>query len=111
MTARELIPPDDLPGVLQQIPDWHCDGQRLEREFSFPDFVGAFGFMCSVALVAQRLDHHPDWWNSYGSVRVQLRTHDLGGISTRDIALARRIDVLAQTSGTARVGGTPSAGK
>jgi 4a-hydroxytetrahydrobiopterin dehydratase len=118
VSARELVSAGQLEQELRALPDWTYDGDGLHREFRFPGFAAAFGFMCGVALLAQRMDHHPDWSNSFDVVRISLRTHDLGGVSSWDVRLARQIDDLAgQTSGArpaaedAGKSGTPSAGK
>jgi len=66
----------------------------VRRSFSFKDFVEAFGFMSKVALLAERADHHPEWTNVYNRVEILLTTHDAGGLSRRDIALAEAIDRL-----------------
>ena len=65
------------------------------REYRFADFVTAFAFMAGVALVAERMNHHPEWFNVYGTVRVHLTTHDAGGITRKDLELARAMDALA----------------
>lgn len=75
--------------------DWAIVDGKLHREFQFRDFVTAFGFMSQVALVAERTDHHPEWFNVYRTVRVDLTTHDAGGISTRDFELAAAMDRIA----------------
>jgi len=74
---------------------WSRDGNALARTFVFPDFVTAFGFMSEVALAAERLNHHPEWFNVYGTVRVSLTSHDAGGITSRDFELARAMDRAA----------------
>lgn len=74
---------------------WTVVDGGLHREFEFADFVAAFGFMSSVALVAEKMDHHPDWSNSYNRVVVDLSSHDVGGITERDHELAGRINDLA----------------
>jgi 4a-hydroxytetrahydrobiopterin dehydratase len=71
-----------------------CQG-KLNKEFQFKDFVDAFGFMARVALVAEAMNHHPEWFNVYSTVRVDLATHDAGGITELDFALARRIEAMA----------------
>ena len=71
-------------------------GDAIAKTFTFPDFVSAFGFMTRAALVAEKLDHHPDWSNSYRKVAVTLTTHDCGGLSALDVALATKMDTLAQ---------------
>ena len=68
---------------------------KLHREFKFQDFVHAFGFMTSAALVAESMNHHPEWFNVYSTVRVDLNTHDVGGISQLDFDLAEKMDALA----------------
>ena len=69
-------------------------GGLLTREFRFRDFREAFGFMTQVALLAEKLDHHPEWSNVYNKVNITLTTHDVGGISERDIKMAEVIDQL-----------------
>ena len=83
--------------ALRDLPDWTYDpGRRgIARSLGFADFVTAFGFMTQVALEAEKADHHPEWSNVYGRVEILLTTHDAGGLSQRDIALAHRIDALA----------------
>ena len=68
---------------------------KLHKEYRFTDFVHAFGFMATAALRIQVLDHHPEWFNVYGTVKVNLTTHDSGGISEKDVALAQILDQLA----------------
>ena len=70
----------------------------LSRTFKFADFSAAFGFMTRVALAAEKLDHHPEWFNVWNRVEITLSTHDAGGLTERDIKLAKIIDKLA--SGT-----------
>jgi 4a-hydroxytetrahydrobiopterin dehydratase len=74
---------------------WSVKDDKLHREYKFADFVEAFGFMASCALVAQAADHHPEWFNVWNRVVVDLTTHDAGGISERDFALAGAMDKLA----------------
>lgn len=77
-----------------ELPEWRLDGERLLRSFRFRDFVEAFGFMSRVALLAERADHHPEWSNVWNKVDIALTTHDAGGLSQRDVALARQIDAI-----------------
>jgi 4a-hydroxytetrahydrobiopterin dehydratase len=79
---------------LRGLPGWHVHNAKLQREFTFADFVEAFGFMSRVALVAEAMDHHPEWFNVYNRVDIHLTTHDAGGISQRDFTLAQRINRL-----------------
>jgi len=74
---------------------WTRAGDKLQRTFEFRDFVAAFGFMTSAALVAERMNHHPEWFNVYKTVRVELATHDAGGITALDFELARAMNALA----------------
>ena len=68
----------------------------ITRQFEFSDFNEAFGFMARAALVAEKLDHHPEWFNVYNKVEVTLATHDAGGVTERDIKLAQAMDRLAK---------------
>jgi 4a-hydroxytetrahydrobiopterin dehydratase len=67
----------------------------ITRKFAFKDFNEAFGFMTRVALVAEKMDHHPEWFNVYKTVEVTLSTHDAGGLTEKDVALAKAMDVFA----------------
>lgn len=83
--------------ALADLPLWSAaaEPEGLTRRFTFPDFVAAFGFMTRVALLAEKADHHPEWSNVYNRVDILLTTHDAGGLSERDIAMARAIDAMA----------------
>ena len=91
---RELLTTEQLSAVTREMPDWVVATGGLERTFEFENFVRAFSFMAAVALHCERLDHHPEWSNVYGTVRVRLATHDLGGISGLDVAMAELIEDL-----------------
>jgi 4a-hydroxytetrahydrobiopterin dehydratase len=69
-------------------------GEAIQRSFKFKDFSEAWGFMARVALLAQSQDHHPEWFNVYNKVDITLSTHDCGGLSARDVKLAKSIDAL-----------------
>lgn len=84
----------EVSAALEALPDWSIDQGKLFRRFSFHDFSEAFGFMARVSLLAEKQAHHPEWFNVYKQVDVWLTTHDAGGISERDIKLARAIDRL-----------------
>jgi 4a-hydroxytetrahydrobiopterin dehydratase len=90
----EAMSASELQTELAAVPGWALEGDRIRREFRFVDFVEAFGFMTSVALLAERANHHPEWNNVYNRVCVELTTHEAGGLTHRDIALAREIDQL-----------------
>ena len=80
--------------ALAALPAWTLreDGLAITRIFRFADFAEAFGFMTRVAILAEKADHHPEWFNVYNRVEITLTTHDAGGLSTRDVALAGAID-------------------
>lgn len=82
--------------ALAALPAWtlRADGLAIERHFRFADFVEAFGFMARAAILAEKADHHPEWFNVYNRVDVTLITHDAGGLSARDVAMAKAMDAL-----------------
>jgi 4a-hydroxytetrahydrobiopterin dehydratase len=94
--AIAKLSPAELAARLSEVPGWTVQNDKLHREFKFADFVEAFGFMARCALVAEKQDHHPEWFNVWNRVVVDLTTHDAGGISERDLALARVMTTLAQ---------------
>ena len=81
-----------IAAALATVPGWTRNGDGIERRYVFGDFAAAFGFMARVALLAEKADHHPEWSNVYNKVHIRLTTHDAGGLSMRDFALARGID-------------------
>lgn len=85
-----------LEAALNTVNGWRHDaeGRAISKEFKFRDFSGAFAFMTRVALLAEKADHHPEWSNVYNRVSIRLTTHDAGGLSEKDIAMARAIDAL-----------------
>jgi 4a-hydroxytetrahydrobiopterin dehydratase len=94
MTTKKLSD-SEIRERLGQLSAWTLDGNKIRREFKFSDFVAAFGFMTRVALLAEKADHHPEWFNVYNKVRIELTTHDAGGLSESDFALATQIDKLS----------------
>ncbi len=84
--------------ALNDLPGWkaNAEGSAISRTFTFKDFNAAFGFMTRVALVAEKLDHHPEWRNVYRTVDVTLTTHDAGGLTQKDMRLAQLMDAFAQ---------------
>jgi 4a-hydroxytetrahydrobiopterin dehydratase len=76
------------------LPDWRIDGEHLKRSVKLKDFSAAWGFMSRVALLAEAQDHHPEWFNVYNRIDIALTTHDAGGLSARDVTLAKAIDAL-----------------
>ena len=93
--ATPKLDADDIAKRLTGIPGWTLRGGKLHREYKFADFVEAFGFMARVALVAERMDHHPEWQNTWNAVVVDLTTHDAGGITAKDVELAAAMERLA----------------
>ncbi len=96
MTAHK-IPETERAAVLQSLPGWQNvkDRDAICRNFKFKDFNTAFGFMSRVALKAEQMNHHPEWFNVYNRVEVILTTHDAKGVSALDIEMARFMDELA----------------
>jgi 4a-hydroxytetrahydrobiopterin dehydratase len=86
--------------ALDKLTGWsEVDGRdAISRKFAFKDFNEAFGFMARAALIAEKLDHHPEWFNVYNKVEVTLATHDAGGVTARDLELAQEMNRLAETS-------------
>ena len=93
----ELLKDDERAALLPGLTGWTMVEGRdaITRRFVFRDFVEAFGFMTRVALVAERLDHHPEWSNVYKSVDVTLSTHDAGGLTRLDVSLAQAMNAFA----------------
>jgi len=89
--GRTRLGDDEIRAALQNAPGWDVQAGKLHREFRFADFSQAFAFMTRVALVAEQMNHHPEWCNVWNKVVVDLSTHDAGGITQRDFALAERI--------------------
>jgi len=83
--------------IRKTLPAWEPVAGRdaIRREFRFKDFSQAWGFMARVALLAEKHDHHPDWSNVWNTVRIELSTHDAGGVTEKDVSLARGIDAIA----------------
>jgi len=81
-----------IAAELATVPDWTHVGEGLERDWKLGNFVGAFGFMSKVALLAEKADHHPEWSNVWNKVHIRLTTHDAGGLTMLDFDLARAID-------------------
>jgi 4a-hydroxytetrahydrobiopterin dehydratase len=89
------LSPSEIDAALIKLPQWRLANGKLHCEYKFADFVAAFGFMASAALIAQGMDHHPEWFNVWNTVRVDLATHDAGGITALDVQLAQSMDELA----------------
>jgi 4a-hydroxytetrahydrobiopterin dehydratase len=92
----EKLSPEARAALPAELPEWRpAEGRdAIRRAFRFRDFAEAWGFMSRVALLAEKQDHHPEWSNVWNRVEITLTTHDAGGLSARDVALARAIDGL-----------------
>ena len=92
-----LIDENDLNYFIEKNPSWIIYYKSIKKEFKFDNFIDAFGFMSKVALISEKMDHHPNWQNTYNKVTIELTTHDKGGITQNDIKLAKSIDNLINT--------------
>jgi 4a-hydroxytetrahydrobiopterin dehydratase len=90
----ELLSETEIEEGMAACPDWERCDNKIARRFLFADFTQAFGFMSSVALLAEDAIHHPEWSNVYNRVDIELTTHDAGGLTSRDFSLAAEIDAL-----------------
>ncbi|WP_038249630.1 4a-hydroxytetrahydrobiopterin dehydratase [Ghiorsea bivora] len=91
MDASEIN--TQLQALNQQCTDaWNIQDEKLHKTFKFNNFITAFGFMSQVAILAEKANHHPEWFNVYNRVEINLTTHEVGGISTRDFDLAQAIE-------------------
>jgi 4a-hydroxytetrahydrobiopterin dehydratase len=94
MTIRKATEAE-IQDLIAKLDAWTVESGKLHREYKFPNFVQAFGFMTQVALHAERAAHHPEWFNVYNKVVVDLTTHDAGGITQKDLDLAREMEQIA----------------
>lgn len=94
--TRDALDDQAIEALGRQLPDWTLDEDRkgIRRKLKFDDFNAAFGFMARVALAAEAMGHHPEWFNVYNTVDIRLSSHDADGLSERDVKLARIIDGL-----------------
>jgi 4a-hydroxytetrahydrobiopterin dehydratase len=92
------LSPQDVEKHLKSLPQWTLDGQMIKRTLTFQNFQQAFAFMTQIALVAEKMDHHPDWTNVYNRVEIKLWTHDAGGLTEKDFILAKAISDAYQAT-------------
>lgn len=85
----------EINAALAELDGWKLEDGKISRSFKFANFIQAFSFMTSVAIEAEKMDHHPEWSNVYSKVSVQLVTHDAGGVTQLDIDLARKMNALS----------------
>lgn len=90
-----LLKPPEIESELRDLPGWSLASGKLHREYKFVDFIHAFGFMATAAMAIEKMDHHPEWSNVYNRVTIDLATHDAGGITEKDFALAKKLEALA----------------
>lgn len=95
---------EERAAALESLPEWTYEAERrgIARSLRFADFTAAWGFMSQIALAAERVDHHPEWSNVYNRIDILLTTHDAGGLTRRDVALAKVIDAAAAPLALAR---------
>jgi 4a-hydroxytetrahydrobiopterin dehydratase len=86
----------EIKAALGALPEWALLGGKLHREYKFPDFVHAFGFMATAAIAIEAMNHHPEWSNVWNRVSVDLVTHDSGGVTAKDITLAEKLESIAR---------------
>ena len=86
----------ELKAALSGLPGWTISHEKLHKEYKFADFIHAFGFMATAALAIEKMGHHPEWFNVYNRVTVDLTTHDAKGITSKDVDLARLLDETAK---------------
>ena len=87
---------EEIAKHMKALPNWELGTDRIRRVFRFQDFVEAFGWMSSIALVAESMNHHPEWRNVWATVEVELSTHDAGGLTELDMKLASKMDELSR---------------
>lgn len=95
MGAKQLTDAE-VEAALRDLPGWKKQGAKLQRAYQFADFARAFGFMATSAILIQEMNHHPEWSNVYNRVNIELTTHDAGGITEKDVQLAKTLDAVAQ---------------
>jgi 4a-hydroxytetrahydrobiopterin dehydratase len=93
--AEKKLSDIEVNSALTQLPGWAVKNDKLHRDYKFPDFAHAFGFMATAAIPIEKMNHHPEWMNVYNRVSVDLTTHDSGGITAKDFELARLLDKVA----------------
>ncbi len=94
--SRTPLSKEEIQAAIDSLPGWTLVNHKLHREYTFPDFAHAFGFMATAAPRIEKRDHHPEWSNVYNRVTVDLTTHDAGGITQHDVWLARLLEGIAQ---------------
>jgi 4a-hydroxytetrahydrobiopterin dehydratase len=93
---RNRLSQAEIDTAVADLPGWSVVNEKLHREYKFADFTHAFGFMAASATAIEKMNHHPEWFNVYGRVTVDLTTHDAGGITALDATLARTLETIAK---------------
>lgn len=91
-----LLNATELQAALDSLPGWSIQDGKLHRDYQFPDFVHAFGFMATSAIAIEALEHHPEWFNVWNRVSIDLTTHDAGGLTAKDVLLANKLEAIAK---------------
>ena len=94
--ATEKLSDEQIKKELSTLPGWNVTNGKLHKDFIFKDFIEAFGFMSQAAIHIEKMNHHPEWFNVYNKIKVDLVTHDAGGITQNDINLAKIVNSLAR---------------
>ena len=96
MSKMQKLSDSDIQTALKKLDGWSLQGNKLHRQFQFGNFNEAFGFMSRLALVAEKLGHHPEWFNVYNRVTIDLTTHDAGGLTELDVKFAEQANAFAR---------------
>ncbi len=91
-----LLNATEKQSALESLPGWSIQNDKLHRDYQFPDFVHAFGFMATAAIAIEALEHHPKWSNVWNRVSIDLTTHDAGGLTSKDVLLANKLEAIAK---------------
>ena len=96
MATTPKLTDAELQAALHNLPGWSVEAAKLHREYQFADFPHAIGFLTTAAVYIEKMNHHPEWFNVYNRVRVDLTTHDSGGITQKDVDLAELLEKIAR---------------
>lgn len=96
LNGSEILQEMDRVNATLEVP-WFIEEEKLTKTYKFPDFIQAFGFMTKCALYAEKVNHHPEWFNVYSTVKIQLTTHDVSGISIKDFNMAKKMEELSKS--------------
>lgn len=90
----KLLDSEEIEAGLENLPGWRSEGDHLEKDFQFDDFIETISIMVEIGFAAESIEHHPEWTNVYNRLNIRLSTHDAGGITEKDLDLARRIEAI-----------------